>query len=455
MKLRAALLTLFLIFSSLIYSQTIFVFDYFYGDDDADKQVFKAMLLRYDDGTGIIRVRWSENNELQLTEMTMQEAYYGEKASDGKAIDSSILVFHGSDSRVILGSAAITPDEFWFVRDKKTGFYELSSITEYSEDANEEENEATFTDYKLINDEDLTEDLVKLFFTKDDEFYKSRIVATVRPLSQQQSQAKLHLIVVANTNDPSISASTEADKKAISYFFEQVAGTLKEGYEGKLNFELTKHEIYGDKYSKASVVQAINDTKKVVGTNDIVVFYYSGHGFNDKGKASMYPSLDLRPGDHLPFNANSTMSIEEIFGDIKNNMKPRLTLVIGDCCNTEVGLSSIPGSSLPTTRPSGIGWNINNCADLFMNPRRQAILIAAASKGELSAGLGTSGGLFTSTFKAQLIKCMSGAFYSKGDWTNIIEQTKVLTAKTANETNCRMPDNSIEKCKQKPLGIIQ
>ena len=458
MKLRASLLTVFLILSSLLYSQTIFVFDYFYGDDDADKQVFKAMLLRYDDGTGIIRVRWEDKDgKLQLTEMDMEEDYYGESPSDGKPIDSSILVFGGYNSRVILGTSIVNPDEFWFVKDKNTGFYELESIFEYDEDQkeDEEDNEATFTGYKLISDEELTEDLVKLFFKEDEEFYKNRFTATVRPLTQQQNKAKLHLIIVANTNDPSISASTEADKKSVSYFFEQVAGTLKEGYGEKLNFELKKHEIYGDKYNKASVVQAINDTRKVVGANDIVVFYYSGHGFNDKGKTSIYPSLDLRPGDHLPFNANSTISLEEVFSDIKNNMKPRLTLVIGDCCNTDEGLSMIPGSSLPTTRPSGIGWSINNCADLFMNPRRQAILIAAASRGELSAGLGSSGGLFTNTFKTQLTKSMMGAFFTRGDWNNIIEQAKTQTAKTASETNCRLPDNSIQKCKQKPVAIMQ
>jgi hypothetical protein len=52
-------------------------------------------------------------------------------------------------------------------------------------------------------------------------------------------------------------------------------------------------EISGAKFGKANVEAALDNLKP--GLNDIVIFYYSGHGYsNDQQSTKLYPQFDLR-----------------------------------------------------------------------------------------------------------------------------------------------------------------
>ena len=58
--MRHFLLCLFVCCSSISYSQSIFEFDYYF-DVDKVRERYYAFMLRNDDGTGIMRVRYQEH----------------------------------------------------------------------------------------------------------------------------------------------------------------------------------------------------------------------------------------------------------------------------------------------------------------------------------------------------------------------------------------------------------
>jgi hypothetical protein len=60
-----------------------------------------------------------------------------------------------------------------------------------------------------------------------------------------------------------------------------------------LNLPMIYTEVSGQKFGRKNVESALNNLSP--GPNDIVIFYYSGHGFSyDQTETQAYPQLDLR-----------------------------------------------------------------------------------------------------------------------------------------------------------------
>ncbi|NJO25768.1 MAG: hypothetical protein HC867_08410, partial [Bacteroidia bacterium] len=209
------------------------------------------------------------------------------------------------------------------------------------------------------------------YFTEKDEIYVNLFEeASVRAPTQQQKATRLFLVLVANTNDLSIGPTCKVDKDATYTTFSQLAEFLK--------IQFVPSVIEGKDFSKINVDNAINGIRPA--SNDIVVFYYSGHGFNDVKTNYKFPFLDLRDKTYQQFGEPYTLNIEDIFKRIK--MKgARMNLVISDCCNADPSQSNIAISDGASTRTSSVGWNIGNCWSLFMNNKPGSILVTAAQKG--------------------------------------------------------------------------
>ncbi len=120
--------------------------------------------------------------------------------------------------------------------------------------------------------------------------------------------------------------------------------------------------IFGKEFSKINVDNAINAISP--GPADIVVFYYSGHGFSNIKDKYSFPYLDLRDKSFQTYGGAYTLNIEDIYNRIRAK-GARLNLVFSDCCNSDPSQSSIITSDVAGTRSSSIGWNINNCKALF------------------------------------------------------------------------------------------
>jgi len=440
MTSRHFLLCLFVGCSSLCYSQSIFEFDYYF-DVDGVRERYYAFMLRNDDGTGIIRVRYrdSPKDPWIVVSMDLKEHYFGdEDPNDKNKTDSTILVFEGKNPRVIIGpdTTEYDPDILVFQYDPQTDDYEPFAV--YSEDENEVLHEGVITERRYLNEEDLTKERISRYFTEKEDIYLNLFEeATVRSLTPQEKKTQLFLIIVANTEDISIGSTCVVDKDATYKTFNTLAEFL--------GIQFIPKVIYGKDFSKVNVDNAISSLKP--GPNDIVIFYYSGHGFSNAKDNYRFPYLDLRDKISQPFGGEFALNIEDVYKRIKLK-GARLNLVFSDCCNSDPSLSNVSTGDIASTRHSSLGWNVENCRALFMNDKPLSVLMTAASKGELSAGNST-GGIFTFNFRESLEKSF-GPFYNNVSWDTLLKTAQVQTINKAKNTLCIQEDNSRKICVQNP-----
>lgn len=440
---RKTLLFLFLLFSvfNYLHAQTLYEFRYaFKGENGLEN--YKAFMLRNEDGTGFIRVNFTDETtgKTYLVDMNMEESY----EIDGKtgADDSSIIYFTGIDPVVISGdtSEGYDPDIYVFYKEATSEYYEPFKVYSVGED--DEISEGDFTEVKLLEADDLTEDFVGQYFSKDEEFYKNLFETTVRQLSSAEKTTTLHLVIVANTNDPDIGTTCMLDKDRTLKIFTDLAEFMK--------IKLNAQTIFGNDYNIQNVRNTLSLLKP--SPQDIVIFYYSGHGFSNNDKYQ-YPYISLRSKSFQSLEENS-INIEEIY-DLVKQKGARVSLVISDCCNTLPETQAAVSGEVALTRNSSLGWSLNNCLQLFLPSAPVAILMTAAKKGEMSAGNNSYGGFFTYNFRTSLLNFLSPTHEFTGvSWTKLVDEAQAQTIKKANNTLCNNPDGSRTRCIQHPVYKI-
>ena len=129
-----------------------------------------------------------------------------------------------------------------------------------------------------------------------------------------------HVITMTDTNDRNIGAGVDVDRKKMLNEMETVAGFLEEfGYDSRFS------DYYGVNCGKATLIQAVNDLQ--VGPEDVVMFFYSGHGARAFNDSDPFPQMCLGTSNEQLWTP-ATLIKNMI---VKKN--PRLTLVFTDCCN--------------------------------------------------------------------------------------------------------------------------
>jgi hypothetical protein len=106
------------------------------------------------------------------------------------------------------------------------------------------------------------------------------------------------------------------DRKKQQAYFSKIAT--------KLEIPIVIKEVLGKELNKTNVLNKINEITP--NKSDIVIFYYSGHGYS-REDGRLFPYLDLRYDKDIPIRKEDELNMEEIYEMIKN--KPsRLNLVI-------------------------------------------------------------------------------------------------------------------------------
>ncbi len=407
-----------------------------------DTTLYHVFLLREENGTGFYRVSFfdEETQQNMLVDLDMQETYFKDKNGN---VDKTKIYFKGSNPQIVQGDKSYHyyPERFWFRADPQTGLYEPWAVTSPDEKGTAQ---GAFTEPPLLLEQrDLTEDFVSNFFLKEEDFYKSLFTTTQRSLTPEQKQARLHLIVVANTEDEIIGSTCLLDKDRTVKTFKDLSEFLGIGFQSS--------QIFGDSYNKQNVLNAVSALAPQ--KNDIVIFYYSGHGFKDENNARQYPNIILTNKSFENVDANS-VNIEDIYNNVKSK-GARLNLVISDCCNNGPNDRASITCDVPKTRNSTIGWSLENCKSLFMNPKQMSILTTAAQKGEMSTGNLTFGGFFTNQFRTNLTNYF-GPFHQFPTWNNVLQESQKETTNQAENSRCSKSGDAVEKTyKQHPVFRIQ
>jgi hypothetical protein len=235
---------------------------------------------------------------------------------------------------------------------------------------------------------------------------------------------RLHLITVANTKVPDIGTSCVIDRDNILDEFNDITSGL--------GIELKKHTVDGENLSKANVKSAI--ARLDVRPNDIVVFAYSGHGYRWSDQVSKYPMLALFYSRYdSPSNSNS-YDLKEVY-DMIVAKGGRLNIVLGDCCNNDIGVTSRDGGGGLASRSFTQG-STDRLRALFFEARGN-IIAGAAQAGETACGSSGSGGYFLNAFFSGIDKEVSYTATGDPSWSKIMSRAmSSATYKTQNLNGC-------------------
>lgn len=239
--------------------------------------------------------------------------------------------------------------------------------------------------------------------------------------------ATLHLILVTNTLDPSLGAGFAANHRKLKALFRDAA------LSSRIRFNAV--EITDDRFTSAQVKAAIANLR--TGPNDIVVFYYSGHGFRHPGSRTDFPQMDLREGAFQVPDATNTLNLDfDIFQPLRMKNQ-RLLLVVGDCCNKSSGYDTPYISDPIFFAPGGNVMSSTKVASLFV--RKGSVLIASSSPDEWSFYDGGHGGYFCTAFIEYFMNRVSFANTDNAiSWRDIIDNA-MLAAKRKSQTD-RYPE---------------
>ena len=274
------LLTFFII--SSVRSQTAYYFQYkFTGSPDTN--AYHAFFVRYADGSGFMRVRFDPPGstepfvaEMQLWQMPV--------VLGPETLDSTKMRFDttGASTQIYGSRKTVIPvPSFWFKRDHTSNSFEFSGIT--ARDSRGANMEASILDSEVYTAQTLDKETVSRFFGESEHFYLDG--PDSRGLTPQEKKIRLHLLVVANTNDPTVGKAAVLDMRRVIQTFDTITRFMQ--------IRMDTIVISGKNYNKANVEKAI----KVLNPdpNDIVVFYYTGHGFLKSEDRRDFPYIDLRP----------------------------------------------------------------------------------------------------------------------------------------------------------------
>ncbi len=142
---------------------------------------------------------------------------------------------------------------------------------------------------------------------------------------------------------------------------------------------LNKQSIAGDAFTSQNVNNTLNQLS--VQPQDVVIFYYSGHGTNFG--SGRWPILQV---------GSQFLDFDQVTRTLENK-NPRLLISIADACNNFFDEQSNTLTRQVATTPA----KTENYRQLFLGYRGK-IQASAAKPGQVAGGVPSKGGLYTNQF---------------------------------------------------------
>jgi len=387
--------------------------------------VYDALLVNDGNGGGILRIRFNspETREEQLIDLQVEEDY----PDPFNGIKGEGLAFYRlSAPRTIRGRGypGFKAPVYWFRKGAAGNAYEPWGVTEKLADPKGQV--IVFDSAVLLNAAGL-KSIASRYFDSFEPFISNLNYTGTKALSAIEKSARIHLIIVANIKDAIIGNSCKMDMDRTLNLFQLLAKMI--------GIRLQPTIISGNNYNKANVDRVLDTIRPM--PNDIVVFYYSGHGFRKERDSRRYPYLDLREKIDWTFNVNS-MQAEDIMKRIKVK-GARLNLVITDCCNTKVTDNKEIGTPPPDSKVLGLELFQENVRNLFFPAVTTSIIATAADVDQKACSNDRFGGFFSFYFNQSLQEHLG--YMKRGvRWEDVLKRTQEQTEKKANRTYCDSPN---------------
>ena len=369
---------------------------------------YKGLLVIFNDTKMYMRIAYNAESMYKVVQVDYSSEH-------GETNGSEYLALTGSNPRFITqaGKYGYNPDHLIFLEDE-----DLPYLTDDPDDTSKLLQAESF---KTLSQKDITDAYLREFYASEEADYKalrkmfgldlSTLHIKKTPPNTYTGATTLHLVIAANTNIGDIGMSCARDQASLTAEFKGIASSLGITYKQYL--------INGDNFTKSAVVSS--RSSMVPGPNDIVIFVYRGHGFRWSDQQSAWPQLDMRSSPYTRIDANTALDLDFVFKTIKAKGS-RLNIVLGDCCNSSIDITSpITGSEFLAMQANN-NYNSDKLRDLFMN-YKGSLMATAASPGEVSWANNANGGFFTVSFLQSLREEISYMRDDTADWRDLITNT--------------------------------
>lgn len=135
------------------------------------------------------------------------------------------------------------------------------------------------------------------------------------------SAQTIHLLTIADTNDLNIGTGTSGNTRRLAEFVNRAAAEMK--------VTVSRQDVSGSSFSCRKITEAIGLLNAA--PFDVVIFYYSGHGFRTEENASPFPELYC--GEEA-FSGGAPRLVDIVAALAKKGA--RLTIAVADSCNVLV-----------------------------------------------------------------------------------------------------------------------
>jgi hypothetical protein len=442
--MRLKLLFFFVCLLSLqseTFAQSIYQLKYNYHSS-RDTTTYNAFFILYEDGSGFMRTVYQtpEDKKDMLVEMDLDQEIITDKNDKP---DTKKIYITTINPNIIQTDFAQHPDTpvFLFTYNNKTKFMEPSKLVSIDPNGKKYINPKSTLIAKQLDRNTITESFLSNYFSPFDSFFVYFNKMQTRSILPPAKDITMHLIIVAGTLDPHIGKECQMDAKRTI--------DLYTGIKNYLGFQLKIYTIDGQQFSSKNVLDTLDKIKP--NPQDIMVFYYTGHGFRMTDDSHLFPYMDLRI-DSTKNHITSSLSMERVDSIIRTK-NARLNLVFSDCCNADVLAPKIVAPAPMKVKSGGVFWNDINCRNLFLNNNPMSILATAAESGQYATSNPQFGGFFSFFYKSSLEGFCSGPKFFV-TWDLILQEVQNNTVKLANRIYCSEPKIPSNKCKQFPYYII-
>jgi hypothetical protein len=424
---RILLFSFFFTLAVPVFSQSLYEIKFSAGDI-----TYKGFLVYFNEEDAYMRVAYTYNKaynvvNVDYTSTSGQEDGYNYFVMQG---ENPKFITSNSGSRV--NQQSYNPDHFVWIWDEAT----KGDMPFVTDDPNFSEKSLKRVDsYKELKVSELTDSYLNEFFGKTDKEYiafqnmrnnelDSHVAqdnynnqTTTQQQQQQQANygaAKMHLVMLVNTSIGDIGASCETDSRNMTKEFEDIAAALKVDFK--------KYEVKGSSFTKTNALQVLNGLNP--GSNDIVVFYYSGHGFRWSDQTDAYPQMDIRASPYTKLSAETTLSVSSVY-NLLDKKGARLNMVITDCCNSDIGINKMTETSFLAGR-SYQTPQIEKLQKLFLATKGNMI-VTSSSAGQVSWSNSVNGGFFTLSFLQAFHEEISYLKTQEPSWDTILKKSQTNT----------------------------
>ncbi len=369
---------------------------------------YLGFLIYNSDNDALMRVKYKANGVYKVAEYKCTGRYF--TANNGR----NYYLVDGSNAHVVYNGGTdprYSADKFLFT--DLDAAHHFKNLYAYDESDLQKSNLAELMQpavwRKLDPTVDFSEAYIYDFYDKSEHNYTALLSLMNSPRNTtvyHNTSVKLYLVIVANTLDNSIGNGCEVDRKKLVTEMHDIASAL--------NISVEDHIIYGTDFSSDNVMNTINAISP--SQDDIVMFFYRGHGFRWNDQQSSWPCMSMRYSNYQPF---TSISMDDVYSKIVAK-GARLNMIFGDLCNSNIGVNQVTFQGSNTLQ-SNFYPDIDKLKHLFLDSKG-TLMSVAASPGEVSWTNSYDGGFFTCSFFESLHSEI-GKFTGSPSWKNILVST--------------------------------